>query len=253
MKQQKPILKFICGGAIYIGKDVSTKIHCHYAIQLTISFKQTFDIKTPYKTFKNCKFVIIPENVPHQFICFSDDYQVFIYLDPFNKLSQVLKNKFALKSNVVIADNLLHKAPSLMEWLAMEGDGIQVLITKFITLLTDCSSTDLNKDTRIAKSIEYLTNNIEKTVKISEVANFVCLSESRYAHLFKLQTGISFRRYILWLRIQKTLLSFLTGKSFTEASYNGGFSDLSHFNRTFKEMFGNSPLAIFKGSKFIQA
>lgn len=253
MKQQKPILRFICGGAVYIGKDVSTKIHRHHAIQLTISFKQTFDITTPYKTFKNCKFVIIPENVPHQFICSSDDYQVFIYLDPFNKLSELLKNKFALKSNVVIADNLLHKVPPLIEWLAMAGDEIQVLLTKFIELITDFDSTESNKDIRIAKSIEYLTNNLDKTIKISEVANFVCLSESRFAHLFKLQVGIPLRRYILWLRIQKTLLSFLTGNSFTESCYDGGFSDLPHFNRTFKEMFGSTPSAILKVSKFIQA
>tara|TARA_R110002049_G_scaffold307901_2_gene510097 strand:- start:2176 stop:2919 length:744 start_codon:yes stop_codon:yes gene_type:complete len=247
MKQQKPILRFINGGAVYIGKDISTKTHHHHAIQLTISFKQTFKITTPNKTFKNCRFVIIPENVPHQFSCPSEDYQVFIYLDPFNKLSQLLKNKFALKSNIAIADNLLHKVPPLTEWLMKESDEIQALITKFIELITDCTSADPNKDIRITKSIEYLTNHLDKSIKISEVADFVCLSESRFAHLFKLQVGIPFRRYILWLRIQKTLLSFLTGNSFTTACYDGGFTDLPHFNRTFKEMFGNTPSSILKG------
>jgi AraC-like DNA-binding protein len=246
MKQQNPILKFINGGAVYIGKGVSTKTHRHHAIQLTISFKQTFEIKTPKRTLENCRFVIIPENVPHQFICSSEDYQVFIYLDPFNKLSQLLKNKFALKSNIVITNNLLHKVPPLMEWLIMERDGMEALITKFIELITDCTIPYPNKDIRITKSIEYLTKNLDKAIKISEVANFVCLSESRFAHLFKLQVGIPFRRYILWLRIQKTLLSFLTGNSFTDACYDGGFSDLPHFNRTFKEMFGNTPSAILK-------
>ena len=246
MKQQKPILRFINGGAVYIGKDVSTKIHHHHAIQLTISFKQTFEITTPYRTFNNCRFVIIPENVPHQFNCPSEDYQIFIYLDPFNKLSQLLKNRFALKSSVVIVDNLLYKVPLLTEWLMAESDDMQTLITKFIELITDCTIADSNKDIRITKSIEYLTNNLDKTIKISEVAGFVCLSESRFAHLFKLQVGIPFRRYILWLRIQKTLLSFLTGNSFTEACYDSGFTDLPHFNRTFKEMFGNTPSAILK-------
>lgn len=246
MKQQKPILRFINEGAVYIGKDVSTKIHRHHAIQLTIYFKQTFDIITPYKTFKNCRFVIIPENVPHQFICSSEDYQVFIYLDPLSKLSQLLKNKFALKSNVFIADDLLHKVPPLMKWLSLESVEMEALITKFIELITDCAINDSNNDIRITKSIEYLTNNLDKAIKLSEVADFVCLSESRFAHLFKLQVGIPFRRYILWLRIQKTLLSFLTGNSFTEACYDGGFSDLPHFNRTFKEMFGNTPSAILK-------
>ena len=97
MKHQKPILKFINGGAIYIGKDVSTQMHHHHAIQLTISFNQTFEIVSPNQSCENCRFVIIPENVSHQFNCASEEYQVFIYFDPFNRLSQLLKNKFALK------------------------------------------------------------------------------------------------------------------------------------------------------------
>ena len=135
MEQQKSILKFINGGAIYIGKDVSTKIHHHHAIQLTISFKQTFEIVTHNKTYKNCRFVIIPENNPHQFNSFSEDYLVFIYLDPFNRLSQLLKNKFELQSTIVIANNLLHKVPPLQDWLSMESDEIQALISKFIELI----------------------------------------------------------------------------------------------------------------------
>lgn len=209
MKQQRPILKFINGGAVYIGKDVSTKTHRHHAIQLTISFKETFDITTPNKICKNCKFVIIPENIPHQFICSSENYQVFIYLDPFSKLSQLLKNKFALKSNVFIADNLLQKVPPLIKWLSLERVEMEALITKFIELITDCAINDVNRDIRITKSIEYLTNNLDKAIKLSEVADFVCLSESRFAHLFKLQVGIPFRRYILWLRIQKNVIIIL--------------------------------------------
>jgi AraC-like DNA-binding protein len=247
MNQQKPILKFINGGAVYIGKDISTNIHHHHAIQLTISFKQTFGITTPYKAYKNCRFVIIPENIPHQFSSSSEDYQVFIYLDPFNKLSQLLKNKFTLKSNIIIADHLLYKVPPLIKWLKMEKNEMQALITKFIGLITGSAVAASSEDTRITKSMEYLTNNLDKTIKISEVASLVCLSESRFAHLFKLQVGIPFRRYILWLRIQKTLASFLMGNSFTIACYDGGFTDLPHFNRTFKEMFGNTPSAILKG------
>lgn len=136
--------------------------------------------------------------------------------------------------------------PPLKKWLVTESDEMQALITKFIEQITNYAIADFNKDIRITKSIEYLNTNLEKAIKISEVANFVCLSESRFAHLFKLQVGIPFRRYILWLRIQKTLRSFLKGNSFTEAGYDGGFTDLPHFNRTFKEMFGNTPSAILK-------
>lgn len=246
MKQPKSVLKFINGGAIYIGKGVSTKMHRHHAIQLTISFKKSFEIASPYQTCKNCRFVIIPENVPHQFNCISEDSQVFIYLDPFSKLSQQLKNKFTLKSNIVVVDNLLNEIPSLKEWLVMENSEMEEVTKRLVEQITDYIIADSKIDIRITKSIEYLTDNLNKAIRIRDVATFVCLSESRYAHLFKLQVGIPFRRYILWLRLQKTLLSFLDENSFTVACYDGGFTDLPHFNRTFKEMFGNTPSAILK-------
>ena len=67
----------------------------------------------------------------------------------------------------------------------MESSEIQLLTTKFIELITGSSITNSSKDIRITKSIEYLQNNLDKTIKLSEVANFVFLSESRFAHLFK--------------------------------------------------------------------
>jgi AraC-like DNA-binding protein len=157
-----------------------------------------------------------------------------------------LKNIFSLNDNVILADNYLSHIPLLKEWLEKDNNEIQEITKNIIEKITNNLGVDTIKDNRILKSIEYLTYNINKSIKISEVADFVCLSESRFAHLFKLQVGIPFRRYILWLRIQKTLLSFLDGNSFTSASYDGGFTDISHFNRTFKEMFGNTPSAILK-------
>ncbi len=239
-------LNFINGGAVYIGKDVSTNLHQHNAIQIVISFNQTFKIITPHQIFEDCKFVIITENIQHQFVGPLDEYQVFIYLDPLHRLSKLLKNIFSLNDNVILADNYLSHIPLLKEWLEKDNNEIQEITKNIIEKITNNLGVDTIKDNRILKSIEYLTYNINKSIKISEVADFVCLSESRFAHLFKLQVGIPFRRYILWLRIQKTLLSFLDGNSFTSASYDGGFTDISHFNRTFKEMFGNTPSAILK-------
>lgn len=239
-------LNFINGGAVYIGKDVSTNLHQHHAIQIVISFKQTFEIITPNQIYKDCKFVIIPENIQHQFVGPLDEYQVFIYLDPFHRLSKLLKNKFSLNANVILADNYLSHIPLLKEWLEKDNNEIQEITKNIIEKITNNVIVDTITDNRITRSIEYLTNNINKSIRISEIADFVCLSESRFAHLFKLQVGIPFRRYILWLRIQKTLLSFSDGNSFTSASYDGGFTDISHFNRTFKEMFGNTPSAILK-------
>jgi len=52
------------------------------------------------------------------------------------------------------------------------------------------------------------------------------------------QTGVRFRAYVLWLRLEIALAAYVDGKSLTEAAYAGGFADSAHLSRTFKKMFG---------------
>jgi len=52
------------------------------------------------------------------------------------------------------------------------------------------------------------------------------------------QTGLSFRSYLLWLRITKALGIISEGRTLTEAAHVAGFADSAHFSRTFRRMFG---------------
>ena len=84
-------------------------------------------------------------------------------------------------------------------------------------------------------------------IRIKDIASKAHLSESRYAHLFKEQVGIPFRRFVLWTRLQTTVKSVIEGNSLTSACYDGGFSDLPHFSKTFFDMFGVPPSSVLKG------
>ena len=70
------------------------------------------------------------------------------------------------------------------------------------------------------------------------------LSASRFSHLFTQSVGIPFRRYLLWLRLQRAAGALLTGQSITSATYGAGFSDAAHLSRTFRRMLGTSPSEI---------
>jgi AraC family transcriptional regulator len=58
------------------------------------------------------------------------------------------------------------------------------------------------------------------------------------------ETGIRFRPYVLWLRLEIAVASYAAGNSLTEASYAGGFADSAHFSRTFKRMFGVAAISV---------
>jgi AraC-like DNA-binding protein len=58
------------------------------------------------------------------------------------------------------------------------------------------------------------------------------------------ETGVSFRAYLLWLRLECALAAYVRGTSLTDAAHAGGFADSAHLSRTFKRMFGITPASV---------
>jgi AraC-like DNA-binding protein len=79
---------------------------------------------------------------------------------------------------------------------------------------------------------------IDTPVSLVEAAAHVGLSSGRARHLFVENTGLPFRTYLLWLRLMRAVELFSGGSSLTDAAQGAGFSDSSHFSRTFRRMFG---------------
>lgn len=104
-------------------------------------------------------------------------------------------------------------------------------------------------DPRIIDIIDFIKS--EPTVNHTNefLANRINVSEVTLQRLFKATTGIPIRRFRLWHRlfITSTLLAF--GKSITEAALEAGFSDASHFNHVFKDMFGILPSSLLRRTK----
>ena len=72
---------YISGGmAVYIGRQVLTKMHAHHALEIVMSFKKSFLISKNGTEFEKSDCSIIAADLPHQFIG-KDDFYIFIYLD----------------------------------------------------------------------------------------------------------------------------------------------------------------------------
>jgi len=96
-------------------------------------------------------------------------------------------------------------------------------------------------DSRIAKVIELIQANISDNLSIDTLAECVELSVPRLVQLFRMQTGVPIRRYRLWHRLYQSVSELPLNRNITNSALGAGFSDASHFNRTFKSMFGMTP------------
>ncbi len=77
------------------------------------------------------------------------------------------------------------------------------------------------------------------------LAKLAGLSESRFSHWFREQTGMPLRSYRKWLRLVHGLEQVLGGHNLTVAAYEADFADQAHFSRTFVQMFGVKPSEAF--------
>lgn len=97
---------------------------------------------------------------------------------------------------------------------------------------------------RVQALIDSLPLRVQERFGIEELAAECQISPSRFAHVFKAQTGMAVRPYVRWLRLTRALDEVGGGRTLTAAAHAAGFADAAHFSRTMRRHFGIAPTAI---------
>lgn len=108
------------------------------------------------------------------------------------------------------------------------------------------SNVKLLNDRRILKLSEIIRNEPDYNFNIEHLALEVDLSQSRLLHLFKEETGTSYRKFRMWQRLRYAISIAGFSHSLTYAAVEAGFNDASHFTRCFKTRYGVAPSLVFK-------
>lgn len=77
-------------------------------------------------------------------------------------------------------------------------------------------------------------------VPLASAAAAADLSSDRFRHLFVDTMGLPFRRYVLWIRLQRAVALLGEGEDATTAAHGAGFADSAHLARTIRAMLGVS-------------
>jgi AraC-like DNA-binding protein len=100
----------------------------------------------------------------------------------------------------------------------------------------------------LVNEIRRLANeSISRRITLSDLASAFYLSPFTLSRLFRRETGVSLRSYVIRLRLRKALTMLLyTRASLTEIALELGFYDESHFSKAFHVEFGIPPYNVRK-------
>ena len=100
-------------------------------------------------------------------------------------------------------------------------------------------------DPRIAAIIARIEESLDTTPNVPALAAEAGLSTSRFAHLFRQETGVAPGRYLHRVRMERArVLLERTFLSVREVMVRVGFRDPSHFSRDFRRFHGIAPSAV---------
>ena len=108
---------------------------------------------------------------------------------------------------------------------------------------------DRNIDQRIRRAAVGLNDFSGNKMTAVDYAAAVNLSPSRFLHLFKEQTGVSFRAFRAWKRARHLLHFVNEDLNLAHLAQDIGYPDSTHFSHSIRRFYGLQPRAIFSGSR----
>jgi len=104
-------------------------------------------------------------------------------------------------------------------------------------------------DQRIKRSAARLNDFCASKLTAADCAASAGLSPSRFLHLFKEQTGVSFRAFRAWKRARHLLHFANQNINMAHLAQDIGYPDSTHFSHSIRRFYGLKPRAIFLGSR----
>ncbi len=130
---------------------------------------------------------------------------------------------------------------------AKQHEAVVKLLTIFAQHLSMLSNQvlvrqDNSEPPVITRAKEYIQEHQTENLRLGNVAKAVNTSTFYFCKMFKKVTGINFTDYLSRVRIEKSKNLLLNPNlRVSEIAFEVGFQSLTHFNRVFKKILGQSP------------
>lgn len=244
---------------IYWGKErigllsdhLNADKHSHLMLQLFLGLEESLEIEAAGEKI-TCKCIVLDKNVPHVFR--AKDKLHFSYLiAPASATAEQLSQKMNLKGYWICdGDKLAHVRRQAK---GLSGNMDAQAYIAFMAVFDACLGVypDNKKyDGRVMELLSLLQTCLCEDHTIAEFAEKISLSPSRLSHLFKEETGVPLKSYIVLHQLERAFMELLAGSNITSAAMKAGFDSPSHFAATVKRMMGMPASASLKDSVFLK-
>lgn len=231
------------GGSIWIGRaEGAIDFHAHHAVQITLALPGSrVRFREPGGEWQTHDAALVPANLSHAMDA-AGQQVALVFAEPESLDGRAIHLRYRGAGVCRLAREPL--AAEVEQLAAAYGNRqpdpmlVDLARRTIAALAGNAPRPDAPLDARIARAIELVREHLDRTVRLRDAADAAGLSPDRFRHLFIEQTGVRFRPYVLWQRMERAVAEYAAGATLTEAAYAGGFADSAHFSRTFRRMFG---------------
>lgn len=168
------------------------------------------------------------------------------------KANDVLLIEEGLKSDVLVALEELAVVPvhekliRLMTLFNKIGESEARTVTK----TGGRAKFSKSDESRLTKIFLVTINNFHRRITLKAIAETVYMAPNAFCNYFKLKTGRTYFDFLLEVRVHHACkLLRIADHSIGEICYFSGFTNVSNFNRQFKDLMGVTPLEYKKQSR----
>ncbi len=224
------IARFEESDLVFIGSNIP---HLNFDYGIKTEYQKTVLHIQP--NFLENAFVNTPELKAIHNLFEASKFGITFGKDTKNKVEKLFKNAH----NLSYFEQFL-AVLQLLKTLAEAAD-----IT-FLHLEVPKNQYNRREQERLKKIYGFIDEHYQRKIEIQEIAQMSNLSDAAFCRYFKKMTKLTFTEFLNHYRINQAKRLLMLDKNVSETCFECGFESLSYFNRTFKKITGENPLAFKK-------
>ena len=240
------------GGFLALGRSEGViQPHAHHAIQIVITIDGMAGIRGSRGDWQPGRGIIVRPDVVHSFDA-RGSLGAMLMLEPESIEGTWLRTALVQEITLLPDTALASCVSELRKFCEQPFASMAVgeLIRHCVLALCAGAPPTRQRDPRVTTVLNAIRESADLRMSVEAAAAVVHLSPSRFAHLFKQQVGLPFRRYMLWRKLTRATLAIARERTITAAAQAADFADAAHVTRTFQQMFGIPPSAMLQGEFF---